>query len=357
VDSKTKKVLESKISLVGKLLIVQNFIKIWRKEMFKTKSILKIMGVIICILLIFSMSSFGAKRAAISMVTGGTSGTYFPIGGAICEIINEALPDIGVTVLTGNGSVANINLIWQHEIESGLAQNNLVDWAYNSVNLYEGKEPVKNLRAIASLWPEHVQIAAQKYAKIKSIQDIKGKKISVGNPGSGGEADAILILGLLGISFSDFEPLNLDQGTSADYMKDKLIDALFVTSAFPIPSIVDMSQKRDITLVEFTEEEIAKIHEKYPYYTKAVVPGGSYRGVDEDVNTIAVQALWVVDEEVDEEIIYQVTKALWNDANLERIQLAHARAKSITLETALDGISIPLHPGAEKFYKEAGMIK
>ena len=325
--------------------------------MFKAKSILRITGIIVCILLILSMSSFAAKKVAISMVTGGTAGTYFPVGGAVCEVINEALPDIEVTALTGNASVANINLIWKHEIESGLTQNNISDWAYNATKLFEGKEPVKNLRAIASLYPEHIHIVGQAHANLLRVSDIKGKKISVSSPGSGGEADAKTIFGVFGITFDDFNAVNLDQATSADYMKDNLLDGFWATGGIPLSSILDISQKRDITIMEFTDEEIAKIQEQYPYYVKSIIPAGSYKGLDKDIQTIAVQAIWAVDADVDEEVIYQVTKALWNNVNLARIHLAHAKAKNITLETALDGISIPFHPGAERFYKEVGMIK
>lgn len=325
--------------------------------MFKMKSILKIMVIMVCMLLIFSMSSLSAKKVAISMVTGGTAGTYFPVGGAVCEVVNEALPDIEVTALTGNASVANINLIWKHEIESGLTQNNIADWAYNSSKLYKGKEPVKNLRAITSLFPETMHIVAQKSANISKIDDMKGKKISVSSPGSGGEADIKAILGALGITFNDFDAVNLDQATSAQYMKDKLLDAFWTTIGYPGSSVIDIAQKREINLVPFSDEEIETVIEKYPYYVKSVIPGGTYKGIDKDTQTLSVMAIWAVDADVDEEVIYQVTKALWNKTNLARIHLAHEKAKNITLETALNGISIPLHPGAERFYKEAGLIK
>jgi len=325
--------------------------------MFKVKSILRIMVIMVCMLLVFSMSSLSAKKAAISMVTGGTAGTYFPVGGAICEVINEALPNIEVTALTGNASVANINLIWKHEIESGLTQNNIADWAYNSSKLYKGKEPVKNLRAIAALFPETMHIVAQKSANINKIDDMKGKKISVSSPGSGGEADIKAILGALGITFNDFNAVNLDQATSAQYMKDKLLDAFWTTIGYPGSSVIDIAQRREINLVPFSDEEIEKVIKEYPYYVKSIIPGGTYKGVDEDTQTLSVMAIWAVDADVDEEVIYQVTKALWDNVNLARIHLAHAKAKNITLETALDGISIPLHPGAEKFYKEVGLIK
>ena len=325
--------------------------------MFKVKTTLRIIVIAICMLLIFSMSSLSAKKAAISMVTGGTAGTYFPVGGAICEVVNEALPDIEVTALTGNASVANINLIWKHEIESGLTQNNIADWAYNSTKLYKGKETVKNLRAIASLFPETMHIVALKRANINKIDDMRGKKISVSSPGSGGEADIKAILGALGITFNDFNAVNLDQATSAQYMKDKLLDAFWTTIGYPGSSVIDIAHKREINLVPFSDEEIEKVIKEYSYYVKSIIPGGTYKGVDEDTQTLSVMAIWAVDADVDEEVIYQVTKALWNNVNLARIHLAHAKAKNITLETALDGISIPLHPGAEKFYKEVGLIK
>jgi len=325
--------------------------------MNKVKTISRIVVIVICMFLMFSVSSFGAKRAAISMVTGGTAGTYFPVGGAICEVVNEALPDIEVTALTGNASVANINLMWKHEIESGLTQNNIADWAYNGTKLYEGKEKVQNLMAIASLFPEHMHIVAQKKANISKIDDMKDKKISVSSPGSGGEADIKAILGALGITFNDFEAVNLDQATSAQYMKDMLLDAFWTTIGYPGSSVMDIAQKREINLVPFSDEEVETVVAKYPYYVKAKIPGGIYKGVDEDVQTLACTAIWAVDSEVDEDIIYAVTKAMFDEENLARIHLAHAKAKNITLETALDGISIPIHPGAERFYKEVGLIK
>jgi uncharacterized protein len=328
--------------------------------MFKSNSILRIKVMVICIIVafsLFSISSLGAEKVAISMVTGGTAGTYFPVGGAICEVVNEALPDIELTALTGNASVANINLIWKHEIESGLTQNNIADWAYNSTKLYTGKEPVKNLRAIASLFPEHMHIVAQKSANINKVDDLKGKKVSVSSPGSGGEADIQAILGALGITFDDFEAVNLDQATSADYMKDKLLDAFWTTIGYPGSSVIDVAQNRDINLVPFSDEEVKTVVEKYPYYVKATIPGGIYKGVDEDIQTLAVMAIWAVDSEIDDDIIYEVTKALFDEENLVRVHQAHLKAASITLEKALDGISIPLHPGAERFYKEVGLVK
>lgn len=325
--------------------------------MFRIKNISRIIGIMVCMLLIFSVGSFSEKKPAIAMVTGGTAGTYFPVGGAICEVINEALPDIELTALTGNASVANINLIWKHEIESGLAQNNVADWAYTSTKLYTGKEPVKNLRAIASLYPEHMHLVALKRANINKIDDIRGKKISVSSPGSGCEADIIAICNVLGITFNDFNAVNLDQATSAQYMKDKLLDGFWTTTGYPSSAIIDIAHKREINLVPFSDEEIETIIKEYPYYVKATIPGGTYKGIDEDIQTLAVTCTWVVDSEVDENIVYEITKALFNEKNLARIHQAHMKATSITLETALDGISIPLHPGAEKFYKEVGLIK
>jgi len=312
---------------------------------------------LVMVALLFCSGQALAAKKYISIVTGGTAGTYYPIGGGIAEVVNESLPNIEVTAMTGKGSVANINLISNHEVEAGLMQNNIADWAFRGDVLYKGKKPVSNLRAIASLFPEHIHIVTLKSAGIKCIADIKNKKISVGHPGSGGEADAKLILGALGITFNDFEPVNVDRKTASDYMKDKLIDGDFVTIGYPGASIVDIAQKRPISLVSFSDEEIEQITKNYPYYTKAIIPANTYKGIETETQTLAVMCILGVDSQVDKDVVYEFTKQLWAPDNLKRIQQVHEKAKFITLETALDGISIPLHPGAERYYKEVGLIK
>jgi hypothetical protein len=235
--------------------------------------------------------------------------------------------------------------------------HNIADWAFKGEVLYEGKKPVSNLRAVASLFPEHIHIVTLRSAGINSVSDIKNKKLSVGHPGSGGEADAKLILSTLGVTFDDFEPINLDRKTASDYMADKIIDGDFLTIGYPGASIVDIAQKRKIGLVSLSDEEIEQVITKYPYYTKEIIPANTYKGVETETQALAVMCFLGVDSQVDEEAIYQFTKQLWEPKNVKRIQEVHEKAKFITPESALDGISIPLHPGAERYYREAGLLK
>ena len=322
--------------------------------MFKNKRILTLALVISLVIGIFSFG-MATEKQYVGLVTGGPAGTYFPVGGAVAEVINEALPDIEITAETGNASIANLNLMFKQEIETALVQNDNANWAYNGTVLFEGREPIKNVRLIASFFPEHIHIATLKRSNINTFKDLRGKKVSIGEIGSGAEADAKIIFDLLDLSFNDFKVFNLGHATTTEYMKDYQLDASFQPCGYPASNFTDLAQTREINFVSFTDEEVEKICKKYPYFVKSVIPAGTYKGVDIDVQTVAIMCLWVADSELDEDVVYKMTEALFSEKNLARIHLAHMKAKSITLETALDGASIPLHLGALKYYQEKGL--
>lgn len=302
----------------------------------------------LCLVLAFSGSAFAAK-SFVSIATGGVAGTYYPLGGAIAKAVSTD-PDIQATAETGNASVANVNLITKGEIEVAFVQNDISYWAYNGELMF--KEPLKNLRAIASLYPEHVQIILAD-ANIKSIADLKGKRVGVGAPGSGTEGDAQAIFGVAGIKYDEMTVNFLDFAATTSRFKDNQIDAGFVVAGYPTASVMDLATTKDISLLSFDDETMAKLVKEHPYFVPSVVPGGTYSKIDNDVKTPAVMAILITNDKVADDVVYRFTKAMFE--NIETIHNAHAKGKEINLETALDGLTVPLHPGAAKYFKEKGL--
>lgn len=314
----------------------------------------KILNFIFVLILVVAISGCSPKKQFFNITTGGTGGTYYPIGGAIADVLTKNIENLTTTAQAGNASVANVNLISTHETESALVQNNVAYWAYNGVGSFEGKA-VKNIRGIASLYPEAIQIIALKDSGIETVEDLKGKKVSVGEQGSGVDFDVKNILKVYDMTYDDFRVDYLSFSEASQKLKDKQLDAAFVTAGYPTSSVIDVALTRDIVIVPIDEEKIEKLIEASPYYAKTIIPKGTYKGVEEDVVTATTMAMWVVDKEVDEELVYDMTKTMWE--NKESIEAAHEKARDITLDTALDGMGIPLHSGAEKYYREIGIIK
>jgi len=290
------------------------------------------------------------EKTFFAITTGSTGGAYYPIGGALAQILNQYVPSTNVAAQTGNASVANCNLIRNHEIESAFAQNNVAYWAYKGTEIFAGKKSVDNMRAIASLYPETIQIVARRSANINKVSDIKGKRVVVGAPGSGTEIDARKLLVAHGITYDDIKEDFLDFGGAAQRLKDGQADAAFVTAGYPTSSVIDLSATTDIVLVPIEPEMIDKLIAESQYYTKTVIPGKTYSGINVDVPTLNLMALWIVDAEQPTELIYRFTKALWK--HRDELEKVHGKCKDITFSTALDGLGIPLHPGAEKYYRE-----
>jgi len=304
--------------------------------------------------LLLMVSIFAGAASAttfISIATGGTGGTYYPLGGGIAEIISRTVPDFQVTSETGNATNANLNLIGTHQIEMAFAQNDGSFWAYKGMTPF--KEPYENIRAIASLYPEHVHFVTLKGSGINDIMDTTGKRVSVGAPGSGVLGDVTAIMRVAGIKFADMQTDFLDFNNTTQRFKDGQLDAGFVVAGYPTSSLMDLATTHDIDLVSFNDEFMGKLIKEYPFFIKDTIPAGTYNGVDRDVSTPAVMAMLVCDAQLSDDVVYKFTKALWE--NISDLHKVHAKAKLITLETALDGVSVPVHPGAAKFYTEKGM--
>jgi len=306
--------------------------------------------------LLFAFSFAGVASAAtyISIATGGTSGTYYPIGGAIASAVTKA-GKIQCTAETGNASVANTNLIASKSIEVAFVQNDIVYWAANGELMFKDK-PLKNLRAVASLYPEHIHVVLAKNSGVKQFADLKGKRVGVGAPGSGVEGDVQAIFKVAGLSYGDLKKADfLDFAATSNRFKDNQIDVGFVVAGYPVAAIMDLTTTKDVDLLSFDEAFLSTLNKEYPFFVKSVIPGKTYRGIDSDTATPAVMAILITHDEVSEQDIYDFTKAMWD--GIEDIHASHAKGKEINLETALEGLTVPLHPGAEKFYKEKGLIK
>ena len=289
--------------------------------------------------------------ASLSMATGGTSGTYYGFSGVVANVLNEKLGDVlNITVQSTGASGANIDLIDTGANQLAIVQNDVMYYAATATDMYEGKAPLESYSAVMSCYPEYVQIIANK--DITSIDQLKGKKVSVGDSGSGVEFNAQQILGAYDIIFEDIDKQNLSFQASADALKDGKIDAFFCTAGAPTVAITDLSTTTGIVLVEIDAEHLAALQSNYGFYAAYTVPAGTYNGIDVDVTTVAVKATFIVSNDLDEETVYQLTKAIYENKD----EYSHEKASEMSNEYAVSSISVPFHPGAERYFKEVGAI-
>lgn len=295
-----------------------------------------------------------AQQKFFRIGTGGTAGTYYPIGGLLGNAISEG--SLNVSAVASNGSVANVNSIVGGSLESGFSQSDVATWAYTGTGLYEGKPKVEELRAIANLYPETVHVVVKKGLNVKSIAELKGKRVSIDEPGSGSIVNAKAILGAYGLKDGDYRAENLKPGPSAEKLKDGGLDAFFITGGYPVAAVSELASTSGIELLAIEGDTAKKIRDQYKFFAEDEIPDGTYKDV-KGVKTISVGAQWVTSAKIDAELVYAVTKAMWSEKTRQALDTGHAKGKSIRKETALTGIGIPLHPGAERFYKEAGLLK
>lgn len=291
-------------------------------------------------------------REFIIIATGGTAGAYYPLGGALANIYNHIDGLIANSQATG-ASAENIGLVAGNEAEIGFVQNDVAYYAYNGIEIFEKKEPITNIRGMSVLYPEMIQIIATESSGIKSVEDLRGKRIAVGAPGSGVEVNVRQILKVHGMTYDDIKPDFLSFSEAADQLKNKQIDGAFLTAALPTSGVTEVTQTAKINVIPIAEDKIQKLQEEYPFYTGTVVPKGTYKGNDEDVPGVAVMAMLIAPAELDEELAYQLTKNLYERKDI--IEKSHGRGKDITLEGALKGMPIEVHPGAKRYYDEMGI--
>jgi len=317
--------------------------------MLKSKKTLFILSAVLVFSLLLSGIVSAQGTTFLSIATGGTSGTYYPIGGALAKVLNENIDNMNASAQSTGASVTNTRLIYNQEVELAILQNDIANYAVNGERQFEDNQ-VNNMSGVASLYPEVIQIIVRSDAGINSIADLKGKSVAVGAPGSGAEANASQILEFFGLSYDDIEEDYLSFGEAASRLKDRQIDAAFLTAGIPTAAVMDVAATQDIKLLNFSDQDIESLNEAYPYLTGVTVPAGTYTGLDNEVQTVALQAILVAESSLSEEVVYNITKAIFE--NRDTLIAAHDRARDITLDGAESGMTVKLHPGAQKYYDE-----
>ncbi|MFP5412949.1 MAG: TAXI family TRAP transporter solute-binding subunit [Gammaproteobacteria bacterium] len=298
----------------------------------------------------------GAAQAQqfVNVLTGGTSGIYYPLGVALSQIYGKEIPEAKSSVQSTKASVENLNLLQAGRGEIGFTLGDALSDAWKGNEEVGFKAPLKKLRAIAGIYPNYVQIVASADSGIKTLDDLKGKRVSVGAPRSGTELNARAVFKAAGMTYKDFAKVEyLPFGESVELIKNRQLDATLQSAGLGVASIRDLATSVKIVVVPVPADVIAKIGD--PAYQSAVIPAGTYDGQSGDVPTAAINNFLVTHEGVSDTVAYKMTKALFE--NLEQMVSAHAAAKRISLEGAVKGLPLPLHPGAEKFYREKGVLK
>lgn len=293
-------------------------------------------------------SKSGGDKQFLNIATGGTAGTYYPLGGALAELLNANIKGMNASAQSTGASVANVNMLKDGSVDIAFIQNDIAYYATTGTEMFKDNK-VANLRGIAALYPETVQFVTTADKGIKSIADLKGKKVAVGAAGSGAEANARQILAMHGITYDDIDEQFLSFGEAADALKDGNVDVGVVVAGFPTAAIQDLAANKSAKIIPLAGDKADALIQKYPYYTKVVIPAGTYPGQEEDVNSVAVKCIIVATDKMSDDLGEQIAKAVYG--HLDRMKAAHAVGKYITKDTALDGMSISMNPGAEKYLK------
>jgi TRAP transporter TAXI family solute receptor len=316
-------------------------------------------GIALVASLMMFVSLAQAKATFVTIGTGGITGVYYPTGGAIAKMVNKKRSEYGIraTVESTGGSVFNVNAVMGGDLEFGVVQSDRQFQAINGLAEWKDKGPQKDLRAVFSIHPESVTLIAAVDSGIKTIQDVKGKKINIGNPGSGQRQNSIDALDAVGINYEkDIKAESIKASEAAGLLQDGRIDAFFYTVGHPNGSIKEAtSGARKVRIADITG--IDSMLAKFPYYAKATIQISNYPGAvnDKDVQTFGVKATFVTSAKVPDNVVYAITKEVFD--NFEDFKKLHPAYATLTKENMLQGLSAPIHPGAMKYYKEAGLMK
>ncbi|MBN2873835.1 MAG: TAXI family TRAP transporter solute-binding subunit [Spirochaetales bacterium] len=310
---------------------------------------------LIIIALVASIMACGApKQTFVSVASGGTGGTYYPLAGAMATIWNEGIKGMNASAQTTGASVANVNLLREGKADIIFVQNDIAYYAVNGLELFKDKA-YSDLKGMAILYPETCQLIVLEDSGIKDVAGLKGKKVAVGAAGSGVEANARQIMAAAGVTYADIQVQYLSFNEAASNLKDGNIDAAFLTAGYPTAAVQDIASTKKISVVPIDSAVAAKLQSTYPFYTTTTIPGGTYKGVDSNTTTVAVQAMLAVSSKLDAATVEKMLQTMYATSGSERLTAAHAKAGAmIKLENAQAGMSLPLHPGAEKFYGKAG---
>ena len=315
--------------------------------------------------LTMTAAAFGALADEYLMFsTGGTTGTYYAFGGEIAALLTSKIDGLEVTAQASGGSKANILAITEGEAQLGWTKNDVMSYAYQGTEDFGGK-PVETFAAIAAIYPEVVHLVVAKDSGITKVEDLKGKNVGVGAVGSGVYFNAVQILEIAGMTLNDIVPHYLSFAESAESFQNRQVEAFFVVSAFPNASIVDVALKRPVSILTFEGDQLAQLQAKYTYYVTDTIPAGTYEGLEADVVVPAISAVLVASNELDEDLVYSITKTLFEGKD----ELTNAKKAYISVENAVLGVPTStsdaanggtggtFHPGAVKYYKEIGVMR
>ena len=301
--------------------------------------------------------------------TGATSGTYFPIGTEIAGALSNppgsrdcarggscGVPGVIAVAQASQGSVENVELVSKGQLESALCQADVASWAFSGTNLFEKQGAMTTLRALANLYSETLHIIVRTDSQIRTLKDLKGKRVALGEPESGTLVDAKLVLAAVGLSERDVKGSNIKLAAAEDGLRDGTMDAVFQIAGYPVSAIGELAATLQIRLLPIPPEVGDKLKKKYSFLTDCTIPAGTYEGIDTETQTLGIGAEWIASSTLETDFVYQMVKALWNDSTRHVLDSGHPIGKRIVRAHAIDGLALPLHPGAEKFYREIGML-
>lgn len=322
-------------------------------------------------LLVLAEPSQGQEPTSFRIAGAAAGGIYFPVVTMLGQAISSppgsrpcdrggpcGVPGLIATAQSSEGSIANVAAIQAGTVESGLSQADVAFWAYRAQFDFKGQPPADKLRAIANLFPEHVHVVARADAQITKFADLKSKRIAIGLPASGAITGARIVLKAAGLDEKrNFKPMFLNIADSVAALREGRADAMITVAGYPSPAVGELAANVGATFLPIAGPLRDKIRDSNPFYLAGAIPAGAYKGTQEDIPTLTIGALWVTSAAQSETLIYDITKALWNPSNRKVLDSGHEKGKSIHPVTAVEGLLIPLHPGAERYYREIGLLK
>lgn len=289
----------------------------------------------------------------VGLTTGGTAGTYYPLGGEIAALWMNHITDLDVSVQSSDGSKDNIIKLNNNEAELATVQNDVMYYAYQGDQDFFNGEVIDSFVAIGALYPELVQVVVAAGSDIQTISDLKGKSVGIGAVGSGAYFNAKQLLEEAGLSLDDIKPHYLSFAESATSFQNRQLDAFFITAGIPNPAVMDVANRQEVRLIGLTEEQMGSLQEKYSFYVPVEVAAETYQGMAEAVTVPAVSAVLICKKDLADDLVYEMTKALFENKD----EMTNAKKEYISAEYAVTGIPVPFHPGAERYFKEIGLLK
>lgn len=304
--------------------------------------------------------------------TGSAGGTYYPIGGIIANALScppgapcntagatDGVPGLVAVAQATQGSVQNVAMVQAGNAEAGFTQSDVSHWAFTATGLFEGRPAQNRIRFVAHLFPEHIHAAVRRDSPIRAFSDLRGRRIAIGLQASGARIGSELILGAYGFQAGrDFTAEYLNQAQGTERMQDRGLDATITVVGYPAAAFTEFCSRTGCRFLPIPDAEAARVIERAPFYGRGVIPRGAYEGLTEDVPTLTVGAVMVVRDSMPDELVYNITRALWSDTTRGLLDRGHAKGREIVRANALQGRGVvPFHPGAERWYREAGIIR